>query len=103
MAMSLPLMDPKKGTGPLDSKGPVPFFGSGSPVVPLAHLDDLWFQVAGTLCNLTCRHCFRSEEHTSELQSHLNLVCRLLLEKKKQAKVRVVHSYAWLTSCYTGD
>src|SRR5260370_29964807 len=26
---------------------------------------------------------FRSEEHTSELQSHLNLVCRLLLEKKK--------------------
>src|SRR5260370_36952745 len=28
-----------------------------------------------------CR--LRSEEHTSELQSHLNLVCRLLLEKKK--------------------
>src|SRR3954467_4602137 len=27
----------------------------------------------------------RSEEHTSELQSHDNLVCRLLLEKKKQA------------------
>src|SRR5260370_5565029 len=26
----------------------------------------------------------RSEEHTSELQSHLNLVCRLILEKKKQ-------------------
>src|SRR4030066_1989405 len=28
----------------------------------------------------------RSEEHTSELQSHLNLVCRLLLEKKKNQK-----------------
>src|SRR5690242_20866164 len=27
---------------------------------------------------------FRSEEHTSELQSHVNLVCRLLLEKKKK-------------------
>src|SRR5260370_29460605 len=27
----------------------------------------------------------RSEEHTSELQSHLNLVCRLLLEKKKNS------------------
>src|SRR5690242_21320059 len=27
----------------------------------------------------------RSEEHTSELQSHVNLVCRLLLEKKKTA------------------
>src|SRR5260370_15818544 len=28
----------------------------------------------------------RSEEHTSELQSHLNLVCRLLLEKKKMER-----------------
>src|SRR5260370_6459006 len=33
----------------------------------------------------------RSEEHTSELQSHLNLVCRLLLEKKK-------HIYRVLTT-----
>src|SRR5882762_11042049 len=40
--------------------------------------------------SLTARHrridvlvSARSEEHTSELQSHLNLVCRLLLEKKK--------------------
>src|SRR5260370_23864128 len=30
------------------------------------------------------RRNMRSEEHTSELQSHLNLVCRLLLEKKKK-------------------
>src|SRR5260370_21264971 len=30
----------------------------------------------------------RSEEHTSELQSHLNLVCRLLLEKKKHITER---------------
>src|SRR5438477_3909106 len=30
--------------------------------------------------------CRRSEEHTSELQSHVNLVCRLLLEKKKKQK-----------------
>src|SRR5690242_21582401 len=29
-------------------------------------------------------HEIRSEEHTSELQSHVNLVCRLLLEKKKK-------------------
>src|SRR6266571_1282846 len=29
---------------------------------------------------------FRSEEHTSELQSHVNLVCRLLLEKKKHSR-----------------
>src|SRR5260370_13759349 len=31
-------------------------------------------------------HEARSEEHTSELQSHLNLVCRLLLEKKKKRR-----------------
>src|SRR2546429_7185556 len=32
----------------------------------------------------TIRHGSRSEEHTSELQSRLHLVCRLLLEKKKK-------------------
>src|SRR5438034_6689662 len=31
--------------------------------------------------------CFRSEEHTSELQSHSDLVCRLLLEKKKHSEL----------------
>ena len=38
--------------------------------------DNLWFFFAG----------HRSEEHTSELQSHSDLVCRLLLEKKKKTK-----------------
>src|SRR5260370_23966095 len=33
----------------------------------------------------------RSEEHTSELQSHLNLVCRLLLEKKKKDSIQEHH------------
>src|SRR2546422_2732634 len=33
----------------------------------------------------------RSEEHTSELQSRLHLVCRLLLEKKKKNKIRQKH------------
>src|SRR3954467_11432647 len=33
-----------------------------------------------------CQKCARSEEHTSELQSHDNLVCRLLLEKKIQTR-----------------
>src|SRR5438270_7823065 len=32
--------------------------------------------------------CFRSEEHTSELQSQSNLVCRLLLEKKKRTRTK---------------
>src|SRR5260370_19198946 len=35
------------------------------------------------------RNGSRSEEHTSELQSHLNLVCRLLLEKKKLHNIRI--------------
>src|SRR5260370_21315657 len=35
-----------------------------------------------------CKAWSRSEEHTSELQSHLNLVCRLLLEKKKKSDRR---------------
>src|SRR2546422_3267737 len=34
--------------------------------------------------NVSTMHASRSEEHTSELQSRLHLVCRLLLEKKKQ-------------------
>src|SRR2546422_6866504 len=41
--------------------------------------------VRGSAAGLTFRHVgdIRSEEHTSELQSRLHLVCRLLLEKKK--------------------
>src|SRR5437588_7155377 len=34
----------------------------------------------------------RSEEHTSELQSHSDLVCRLLLEKKKKSPLELVQS-----------
>src|SRR3712207_7972994 len=44
---------------------------------------------------------FRSEEHTSELQSRQYLVCRLLLEKKKRQRSTALctrHSYAQLTS-----
>src|SRR5207237_953520 len=40
---------------------------------------------AGNAVSWILRWC-RSEEHTSELQSHLNLVCRLLLEQKKTQK-----------------
>src|SRR5260221_9363342 len=39
--------------------------------------------------------CRRSEEHTSELQSHSDLVCRLLLEKKKKT--------LWLQACNRPD
>src|SRR5690242_21121329 len=42
----------------------------------------------------TCA-CQRSEEHTSELQSHVNLVCRLLLEKKKITYHYMEFSYVY--------
>src|SRR6478735_3373128 len=48
----------------------------------------------------------RSEEHTSELQSPCNLVCRLLLEKKKtniihpkQKLKKITTTCAWCTAC----
>src|SRR2546421_3846119 len=39
-----------------------------------------------------CGEYFRSEEHTSELQSRSDLVCRLLLEKKKKNRKRPRHT-----------
>src|SRR2546422_5296827 len=50
-----------------------------------AELIDVWRQV-GLRLRHPVRHVdlIRSEEHTSELQSRLHLVCRLLLEKKKK-------------------
>src|SRR5260370_30931063 len=56
-------------------------------------------------CRSSCRSPWsrspvstRSEEHTSELQSHLNLVCRLLLEKKNNYSRREAdqHVACWL-------
>src|SRR2546427_7971707 len=41
--------------------------------------------------------CGRSEEHTSELQSQSNLVCRLLLEKKKKSRVTVIIASVLMT------
>src|SRR2546429_3347045 len=68
---------------------------------PLLPLGDGWRYDGGRLANHqdygTAHHqadTFRSEEHTSELQSRLHLVCRLLLEKKKKltnARVNIVH------------
>jgi sulfatase maturation enzyme AslB (radical SAM superfamily) len=38
----------------------LPILEVDAPLVSLVHLDDLWFQVGGTLCNLECKHCFIS-------------------------------------------
>src|SRR5690242_21107787 len=54
---------------------------------PAMGMADGYAQASGT-CAVVNLHAApglgRSEEHTSELQSHVNLVCRLLLEKKKK-------------------
>src|SRR2546430_8292792 len=49
------------------------------------------YRHARDACELFSRAKERSEEHTSELQSQSNLVCRLLLEKKKKKRTRPSH------------
>src|SRR5690242_21108626 len=44
------------------------------------------FRMPQVMADVGEKRAPRSEEHTSELQSHVNLVCRLLLEKKKKNK-----------------
>src|SRR6266571_7007577 len=60
--------------------GCLPSAAARSPTCPLARPSGSWPPSAGPGGPRP-----RSEEHTSELQSHVNLVCRLLLEKKKEA------------------
>src|SRR5260370_19198997 len=60
----------------------------------LAHVTSVGNSLAqADLGRRASRQCFqfpaRSEEHTSELQSHLNLVFRLLLEKKKKISLHL--------------
>src|SRR5688572_13458918 len=60
----------------------LPLLDVDAPEVPLAHLDDLWFQVAGTRCNLTCTHCFISCSPHNDRFGFLSFadVCRALEE-----------------------
>src|SRR2546422_1810984 len=53
--------------------------GPGTPMTEPASMDDEPWKIRGPDVKY-----LRSEEHTSELQSRLHLVCRLLLEKKKK-------------------
>src|SRR2546430_6679103 len=65
---------PRLAFGALALADPIPFLHQQFLVLPVG------LQIDG------CDN--RSEEHTSELQSQSNLVCRLLLEKKKKHKIR---------------
>ena len=62
---------------------------SASARVELRALDDLWFQISGTRCNLTCRHCFIScgpTNHTFELLSREAVL--LALEESRELGVK---------------
>src|ERR1035437_11025471 len=57
------------------------------PICPRCCFGQDWFQAA----RLPSDRAYRSEEHTSELQSRQYLVCRLLLEKKNQTDAKLRH------------
>ena len=52
---------------------PAPTHGERTPRVALRSLDTLWFQVAGTVCNLACTHCFISCSPTNHTHEFLSL------------------------------
>src|SRR5579859_7138680 len=56
---------------------------ANEPVLADRLIELLWYHQPPARARNTLQNHMRSEEHTSELQSQSNLVCRLLLEKKK--------------------
>src|SRR5438034_8590431 len=64
---------------------PISISGGATSTIQINTFYDLGSPVAGSAFSRQLSAC-RSEEHTSELQSHSDLVCRLLLEKKKSPR-----------------
>src|SRR5207247_9854372 len=105
-SLSTPTLPPLTGTPPYPSRPPTSSLSRPSPstVTPTTEIYTLslhdalpiWSAMNGwnnpmallpppTQATTTSgSHAIRSEEHTSELQSRVDLVCRLLLEKKKE-------------------
>src|SRR5437773_10150844 len=63
---------------------PIFFFASHRMAFRRNYLSPKAYRISCSAFSRTGKETFRSEEHTSELQSHHDLVCRLLLEKKKK-------------------
>src|SRR5437588_8213410 len=63
----------------------------GQPIVTIVDLSDTWARAAIPETYADQIGIGRSEEHTSELQSHSDLVCRLLLEKKKKRHKQITN------------
>src|SRR5688572_13554378 len=62
------------------------------PLMPAVLMVEALTQAATLLLAPGSSACVRSEEHTSELQSQSNLVCRLLLEKKNEMNTQRMHA-----------
>src|SRR2546429_7266925 len=71
--------------------------GDNDPIVITARVRPATNAISGspTLFYRVMYNAERSEEHTSELQSRLHLVCRLLLEKKKVKTIRSRLNVSW--------
>src|ERR1700693_4781077 len=65
--------------------------GADFPFVPSVSLDTLWFQVAGTLCNLKCTHCFISCSPTNH--NHEMLTLAQVRERLREAAALGVREY----------
>src|SRR5438132_7745943 len=65
-------------------------FRSEAPLCPISHPERSPSSSPTSRAVRSSGSSSRSEEHTSELQSHSDLVCRLLLEKKKKKYKRIV-------------
>src|SRR2546422_8167902 len=85
-----------------------------STLFPYTTLFRSWIRCARPVCSDTRFRCtshprrsvrherLRSEEHTSELQSRLHLVCRLLLEKKKKTPLHGHRTITREITCHQG-
>src|SRR5256885_3719359 len=71
-------------------------------VKPRAKTDSWAKSALSSSASKSCDHSIRSEEHTSELQSPCNLVCRLLLEKKKSKQTYGLPLSACYPECVPG-
>src|SRR6266436_10390530 len=61
------------------------------PICPTSNWEQWRWQCVNTHSCIPMPSWDRSEEHTSELQSRLHLVCRLLLEKKKKQELKLLN------------
>ena len=61
------------------------------PSIPLTDIDELWFQVVGTLCNLKCTHCFISCSPTND--THGMILKERVFEMLEKAKEKGVREY----------